>query len=220
MRTLDMQSELTAPPVGQAVAIPSKARGLGLRIILGLGIVAALAVAVAGALLYLSGLATAEARALAPWPAGDVSAEDVATLDLTPLGLHVIGQGDARQIYGPIFDDGALIQYGAEGNLSVTVAALRYPTAQHASRDFLSLEDWAEDNCGWCLTTHSGAAGVIRCSYSDAHDRILWGDNWILDITATDGGQVAPSDLVDQIRDAAAAHWKGLSRKVKGGLSG
>jgi uncharacterized membrane protein YhaH (DUF805 family) len=60
------------------------------------GMVGFLIVLVAGGFLYWAYRGTGEARALAPWPGANAAAEDVASGDLTPLGLQMTGKRDAR----------------------------------------------------------------------------------------------------------------------------
>jgi hypothetical protein len=179
-----------------------------------LALLAVACVAATAGFVYLASQGTREARELGPWPGPDVAAAEVATVDLTPLGLHLSGRREADEVYGPkaSFTDGAVIEYQGAGNVRVIVAALRYATPSDASDDFMVLQDWAQGTCGWHVSGYLGSAGVIRCGYSDAHKRILWTDNWILDITATAGGGLAPAELADKVRDAAAAHWHRLAK--------
>jgi uncharacterized membrane protein YhaH (DUF805 family) len=177
------------------------------------GIVVALGVVVSGAFLYWVYRGTGEARALAPWPGASAAAEEVASVDLTPLGLQMTGKRDTRAMYGSDapFVDGAAIEYGVEGTPWAVVAALRYPSTEDAGNHFAVLQGWAQGNCPMSTYANWGGAGVIRCGYGGGHDRILWNGNWILDIEAADLGDLPASDLTDQIRDATAAHWQGLS---------
>ena len=142
-------------------------------------------------------------------------ADEVATVDLTPLDLQMTGKRDARAMYGSAapFVDGAAIEYGMGGNPSAVVAALRYPSTADAGSHFSSLEGWAQENCPLSAYGNWGETGVIRCGYDSGHDRILWSGNWILDIETTDLGELPAADLADKVRDAAAAHWQGLSSR-------
>jgi uncharacterized membrane protein YhaH (DUF805 family) len=177
------------------------------------GLVAVLTALIAGGISYLAYRGTEEARVLSPWPGINASAEDVATVDLTALGLQMTGKRDARAMYGSEapFVDGAAIEYGVEGNPLAVVAALRYPSTEDASSHFSSLQGWAQGNCPMSTSANWGETGVIRCGYNSGHNRILWSGNWILDIEAADLGELPASDLANQIRDATAAHWQGLS---------
>jgi hypothetical protein len=183
------------------------------RWLLPLVLVVSLAAVVAGGFFYAIYRGTAEARALAPWPGGDAPAQDVATADLTPLGLQITGKRDARAVYGSDapFIDGAAIEYGTEGNPSAVVTALRYASTADAGGHFSSLQGWAQGNCPLSTYARWSEAGVIRCRYDSGHDRILWSGNWILDIETVDLDGLPAADLADKVRDAAAAHWQGLS---------
>jgi uncharacterized membrane protein YhaH (DUF805 family) len=168
-----------------------------------------LTVLLAGCIVYAARRGTEEARALAPWPASGVSAEHVANFDLTVLGLRATGQRDARSIYGQAFADGAVIEYGAAGNVVAVVAALRYASNSDAAIDFESFEAWAQVNCGKSLTSQSGEVGIIHCDFAESHDVIAMGNNWILDVEATTLGDMAPVEVTSKISAAAAAHWHG-----------
>jgi uncharacterized membrane protein YhaH (DUF805 family) len=174
---------------------------------------AALVAVVAGGFFYAIDRGTEEARTLAPWPEANASAEEVASVDLTPLGLQITGKRDAHAVYGSDapFVDGAAIEFGTAGNATAVVTALRYASAADAGSHFSSLQGWARGNCPLSTYANWGEAGVIRCAYGGGHDRILWSGNWILDIETTDRGGLPAADLADRVRDAAAAHWQGLS---------
>jgi uncharacterized membrane protein YhaH (DUF805 family) len=183
------------------------------RWLLPVGLAVALIALVVVGFLYWAYRGTGEARALAPRPGANTSAEDAATVDLTALGLQMTGKRDARALYGPdaLFIDGASIEYGAEGSPSAIVTALRYSSTADAGSEFAAVQAWAQGNCGWQTSANWGGAGVIRCGRSDGHNRILWNGDWILDIEAVDLGDLPASDLTDRIRDATAAHWQGLN---------
>ena len=184
------------------------------RWLLPLVLVVSLVVVVAGGFFYAIYRGTEEVRALAPWPGSDAPAHDVATADLTPLGLQMTGKRDTHVVYGSAapFVDGAAIEYGTDGNLSAVVAALRYSNASDAASHFSDLQGWAQGNCPLSTYANWGNSGVIRCRYDGGHDRILWSGNWILDIETANLGELPAADLADKVRDAAAAHWQGLSR--------
>jgi uncharacterized membrane protein YhaH (DUF805 family) len=180
---------------------------------LALGIAAMVAAVVAIGFFYWTYRGTEEARTLAPWPGVNASAEDVATVDLSPLGLKMTGKRDTRALYGPEapFVDGVAIEYGPEGNPAAVVTALRYASTADAGSHFSSLQGWAQGNCPLSTYANWGEAGVIRCRYFSSHDRILWSGNWILDIATADLGELPAADLADKVRDATAAHWQGLN---------
>jgi uncharacterized membrane protein YhaH (DUF805 family) len=179
-----------------------------------LGLAAVLGAVAVGGIFFAANRGTEEVRTLVPWPGIDAVAAEVATVDLTPLGLQMTGTRDARAMYGsdaPLVD-GAAIEYGTEGNPAAVVTALRYASTEDAGSHFSSLQGWAQGNCPLSTCAHWGGAGVIHCRYDNGHDRILWSGNWILDIETADLGEVPAADLADKVRDAAAAHWQGLSR--------
>jgi hypothetical protein len=169
-------------------------------------LVAALVAVVAGGFFYAIYRGSAEARALAPWPGVNAPAQDVATADLTPLGLQVTGKRDARAVYGSDapFVDSAAIEFGTAGNAAAVVTALRYASTADAGSHFSSLQGRAQENCPLSTYANWGEAGVIRCRYDSGHDRIVWSGNWILDIETTDLGGLPAADLADKIRDATA----------------
>jgi hypothetical protein len=51
-------------------------------------------------------------------------------------------------------------------------------------------------------------SGIIHCQFTDAYDKILWNEHWIVNIVAMEGTEVGPDLLVDQVRDAIADHWQ------------
>ena len=178
-----------------------------------LGLAAVLGAVAVGGIFYAANRGTEEVRTLAPWPGIDAVAAEVATVDLTPLGLQKTGTRDARAMYGSDapFVDAAAIEYGVDGNPSAVVTALRYSSSADAGSHFSNLQGWAQGNCPMSTCANLASSGVIRCRYDSGHDRILWSGNWILDIETADLGELPAADLADKVRDATAAHWQGLS---------
>jgi hypothetical protein len=136
---------------------------------------------------------------LEPWPSPDVRARDIATVDLTSLGLHLSRRPDFRDVYGSdaSFAEAAVVEYLGTGYVTVTMAALRYESPDAATADFEAFGAWTEENCPWHTSFNLGTQGVIRCDTGDAHRRILWSDAWMLDITAVGEGELQPAELVD-----------------------
>lgn len=170
-----------------------------LRWWLPLGLAAVLGAVAVGGIFYAANRGTEEVRILAPWPGIDAAAAEVATVDLTPLGLQKTGTRDARAMYesDAPFVDGAAIEYEVQGNPSAVVTALRYASTTDAGSHFSSLQGWAQESCPLSTYTTWGGAGVIRCGYDSGHDRILWNGHWILDIETTDLGGLPAADLAD-----------------------
>ncbi len=174
------------------------------------GAVAVVSALLVGGFIVVASRGAAEAKALAPWPPATASAESVASLDLSSLGLQRSGRRDARAVYGETFQDGAVIEYAAAGKVAALVAALRFATSGDANAAFNNLEAWAQVSCGESVTSHLAGVGVIHCDFADSQDMILMGDRWILDIEAAALGDVPPAELADRIGAAAAKHWQGL----------
>jgi hypothetical protein len=180
------------------------------RWLIGLGIPAALVVL--GIFLWIQ-RGVAEVRAMGPWPGIEVSAEEIARVDLSQLGLEVDQIQDARDEEswaGGGYEEGVLITYESGGERVVAVWALRYETEQAANNDYSSAQAWTgvPGICGMSSYAHWGNSGVIRCWFGNSYDKILWNDTWIVDIVALEGSESTADVLVDQVRDAIAAHWK------------
>jgi hypothetical protein len=204
---MELSMETIAAPVP---ATEQRRRRSARWLILVLAIVFGCALLGMGGAAFLIQRGVAEVRSLAPWPGANVSAEEVATIDLSALGLEIVGREDAREVYGDSYADGALISYGTKGGtVLVTVAALRYPTAESAAEAYGAMQGWAAAYCLWRLGSSLGTAGAIGCHLPDGHDRILWNREWILDITAMHGGPLSAAELSARVRDAVADGWRG-----------
>lgn len=169
----------------------------------GLTIVTALVI-VAFALLMDAGLRE-------PWPGRDVIPEQVATVDLGHLGLsraQIRVAGSTDEWRGANFEDGAIAIYTAEQKEIVSIAALRYSNTALASSDFNSLVERAKENCGWSAHAYVFNTGTIRCGFRGGHDRLSWNGNWMLCISASNGGKFPAQELADKVWDAIAADWK------------
>lgn len=184
------------------------------RWLIGLGIPTVL-IALGFSLLFgfLIGKGMSEISEMGPWPGPEVSPEMLIKVNMASIGLEV---GEIRNARGSkawangIYKEGVLIIYESGAKRILTnVWALQYETKQAAGNDFNSVRAWIEGgNCGRYSWVTSGNAGVITCQFSDGYNKILWNDYWILDILAMEGSKFTPDVLVDQVRDAIAAHWR------------
>lgn len=154
-----------------------------------------------------------EIAEMAPWPGPEVPAQQVATANLTGLGLEADPVQNARDDPSWAdggYTDGALITYSADGNRIVTVWALKYADESTALADFGSVQGWAATpgNCAWQTYAYLGYSGLIQCRESHAHQKLFWNGRWIVHVQALEGTGNSPDVLVDLVRDALAAHWK------------
>ena len=178
------------------------------RWLLGLGIPAVLVLV--GIYFWIQ-RGVAEVRDMAPWPGTDVSPQEVVTVDLSNLGLEsgqILNARDDEAWSGGSYQDGALIIYESGTESIVAVWALRYEDKAAASGDYSSAQTWAAGNCGLSRYAYLGNSGIIHCQFREGVDKIFWNDYWIIDIFAREVTEYTPDILVDQVRDALAAHWK------------
>ncbi len=154
----------------------------------------------------------AEIRDMGTWPGMDTSPEQAVKIDLTNLGLKLEQVLDARtqgNWANAQYDEGVVIRYTVESNLVVDITALRYADKQTASSDYHNIQAYAGQAgvCGSNVYAYNLNSGIIHCQFSDAYQKLLWNNNWIISITALEGGSSQPEVLVDQVRDDLAAHW-------------
>jgi hypothetical protein len=171
--------------------------------------------AVAGFLLFASH-GVEEVDSMQPWPGLDTSPEKAISLDLQALGLTQSDIQDARtegDWMGGNYEKGALVAYQSEGQEAVLIWALRYSDFEAASGDYFVWQSWASslDHCSPYATAYryffGVGSGTVHCGYSNAYRKVLWKDQWIVDIVAWNSTQSAPEILVDKVRDALAAYW-------------
>jgi hypothetical protein len=184
------------------------------RLLLSLGIPALL---VAAGFLMLRQQDMAEVQEMGPWPGPKVSARELVKMDLSHLGLEAGQVQSARDQVAWArggYEDGALVVYEAGAESVVAVWALRYATKQAAGNDYRSLRASAKVSCGPSTVTTSGNAGVIHCQYDNGYNKAFWNGQWIIDIRAVtlEGAELTPDVLVDQVRDAVAAHWRTMAQ--------
>jgi hypothetical protein len=107
------------------------------------------------------------------------------------------------------YEEGVLVTYVAEAKDVVAIWALRYKDDLSASNDYRSVQAYAAEAevCGRNTYAYKGNIGVVHCQFRDAYQKLFWKDNWIVSILALEGAGLSPEILVDQVRDAIAAHW-------------
>jgi hypothetical protein len=190
---------------------PAEARRRQRKWELGLGVPTILIIVV-GAILYasfiLSGLS--EVREMGDWPGAEALPEEVIDVDLSHLGLELsqaMDPGEDDSWEGGQYDKGVLVSFESGGKDAVYIWALRYRDTSNANSDFASAMGWAEQNCGLYTWRNVGSSGIINCKYTDAYDRVLLNQNWILNIVALDRGSSNPEEMIDQVLAAISAHW-------------
>lgn len=81
-----------------------------------------------------------------------------------------------------------------------------------ANQDFLWVVDWAEGNASYSYVNF-GNHGIIKITYSDGVQKILWHDKWIIEITALKATDMSSSVLLDQVIDNLRIHWMQIENK-------
>jgi uncharacterized RDD family membrane protein YckC len=193
-------------------ADPAQVRRRQRQWLLRLGILALLVLV---GYLALAQTGVAEVREMGPWPGPEVPPGELVTMDLSHLGLEAGQVQSARDQVtwaDGRYEDGALVVYKAGAESVVAVWALRYATKQAAGNDYSSLQAWVEGNCRLSSRIYIGNAGVIHCQFSNGYDKTFWNGQWIVDIMALEGAEATPDVLVDQVRDAVAAHWRTMAQ--------
>ncbi len=187
---------------------PSEVRRRRTRWLLGLGIPTLL---IAGGLFFLIWQGVAEVSAMGPWPGSEIPPKDLVTVDLSHLGLEAGQMQSARDQetwVGGSYEEGILITYESGTNSVVFVWALRYETTQAASNDYHFVIAAAEGFCGLTASASLGNTGMILCQFGNGYQKLFWNDYWIINIVAQEGAELTPDVLVNQVRDAIAAHWR------------
>jgi uncharacterized RDD family membrane protein YckC len=157
-----------------------------------------------------------EVREMGQWPGKEASPADVIGVDLSSLGLKQNQVTDGRDPGNwseeGDFEEGIMVTYGADANEFVAIWALRYDQKRTARNDYRSTQGIVSEpgNCGKSSYAYNANSGIIHCQFSDAYQKILWKDYWIINILALEGTQYTPDILVDQVRDAISAHWSTL----------
>ena len=144
------------------------------------------------------------------WPGAEVSPEQVIDVDLSHLGLELAQIIDSRDDeaweYGQ-YASGVLVSFKSGTKDAVYIWALRYEDTSIARADFDSLAAWAEQDCRYYTWRILDSSGIIDCGYTDAYNKMLLNEHWILDILAFEGAGFTPNDLVDQVVASIADHW-------------
>ncbi len=158
-----------------------------------------------------------EVTEMGPWPATNVSAKDLVTVDLSGLGLKAGPVRNARtdEVWGGAgYADGVLVSYAADGQTVVPIGAWRYADSSAAANDFGVVQGWiaAPGNCGLSTYFYLGSSGVLHCQYLHAYEKLFRNNSWIVTIEALEGTSKSPDVLVDLVRDALAAHWKAMEK--------
>jgi len=182
------------------------------RIGLGIPTLLILVLGISG-FIFLRQRNTAEVRAMGPWPGPESSPEEIATVDLSHLGLELDEIKDARDegIWAEgNYDEGKLITYKSGDLPIVAIWALRYENKQISAGDYQSLQASAEENCGIYSYADLGGVGIIRCTADNEYHKIFRNDEWLIHILAVGHDKSESEELVDKVRDLLANHWKGI----------
>ncbi len=158
-----------------------------------------------------------EVMQMGPWPAPNIPAKELITVDLSGLGLRAGPAQNARtdeSWAGGGYTDGVLVTYSANNRTVATIWAMKYPNGSAAANDFGIVQQWVAKpgNCGLSTYAYLGNSGVLHCQYAHAYEKLFWNSSWIVAIEALEGTSKSPDVLVDLVRDALAAHWKAMSK--------
>ncbi len=196
---------------------PAEARRREKRWLLGLGIPSILVISglITGALLFIH-KGVEEVTAMEPWPAAGVSPEAVVKLDLSPLALQPGQLQDARSEETWAdggYEKGSLLIYHTGSREVVAVWALRYDQEEAAAADYGAIQAQTSEAgvCGSSSYATWISMGVIHCWHGDGYTKVFWNRNWILDVVALEGTGTPAEVLVDEVRDALAAHLRALA---------
>ncbi len=212
------QPDLTTSvsPVGVTASVPARRRSA--PYVIG-AFVGALAIGclIAIGFLLLVQRGVSEVMQMGPWPAPNVPAKELVTVDLSNLGLDAGPVQNARAAgvwTGASYADGAFATYSSRSNVAVSIWALKYADGSVAARDFDVLQAQIAEpgTCGISTYASLGYSGVLHCQYSDAYQKVFWNDSWIVGVEALEGTTKSPDILVDLVRDALAAHWQAISK--------
>jgi hypothetical protein len=153
-----------------------------------------------------------EVSAMRPWPRAQVPAAHVVDVDLSHLELWAapIKYTSDESVPPQGCEEGAVATYDSGTEAVLTTLALRYETPAAAGNEFAGYQMAQEYNCQRGTTSEAGNTGTADCEYSDAYEKMLWNDRWIVLITAMKEAGHSPEGLVDQARDAMAAHWRAV----------
>jgi len=161
-----------------------------------------------------NGSAFKEVEEMQPWPQASQQPASILPPNLNDLGLGDAIILDARiseSIWSEgTYDHGAVAEYTVDSETAVWIAALRYDESDDAGDEYAGMVSWAEENCGWHGWIRIGGAGIINCGWSDAFNKTLMNDIWIVDIIAQDTVPTPPDEFVNRVRDAIAEHWDTL----------
>lgn len=182
------------------------------RWLIGLGIPTALIIST-GVIVYLlfilSGLT--EVKDMGDWPSIETSPEQALDIDLSHLDLEssqVINAREEESWELGQYEKGVLISFESDGKENVYIWALRYSEKNIARSDFDSTIVWAEENCAFHTWRVVENSGILNCKWTDAYDKILLNQYWILDVMALKGGNYPPDDTVDQVLKVISSHWE------------
>ncbi len=157
-----------------------------------------------------------EVMQMGPWPASEVPARELITVDLSDLGLRAGPVQNARsdELWGDGgYTYGVLVTYSTNNRTVATIWAMKYPDGSAAANDFGIVQQWVAKpgNCRLSTYAYLGNSGVLHCQYAHAYEKLFWNSSWIVAIEALEGTSNSPDVLIDLVRDALAAHWKAMS---------
>ena len=150
-----------------------------------------------------------------PWPAHDVTAREAANVDLTHLGLNVASVPDTSEGVGKGQSvDSAYVEYNYAGKKVVSIRVLEYDDSRSAFQDFGNYEAWAEQAGVTRVNFNLGSTGWVKLTFSDGRSKLLWRNDWIVEVVALEGTDRTPGDLLDAVMDALSAHWREVGSRV------
>lgn len=151
------------------------------------------------------------------WPTLLASSDQAVIVDLTHLGLEKADVQNAREDIsweGGLYEEGIVVTYELDGNDLLFIWGLKYTDDILAQHDFNSLESWAQETCPLYSHRTFFSSGILTCEGPSSYDKIIYKDNWIIDILAEGDTDLDLTRLVDDVQEAIADHWVATSRSA------
>jgi hypothetical protein len=143
-----------------------------------------------------------------PWPPDSISAQVLAEVDLTNLGLNIGKVQDAKDVVGEsLYIEGTYIEYHHNQTRIATITVLKYSDSSSASSDFSSFLTWAEATAPTRTTFHWLNRGFMHLTWNNGYTKILWNDKWIVEVLALEGTNMKSNALLDEIIKEISTYW-------------
>ncbi len=215
----DLQPASLPETTGSVSSPPRQSKRNWLVFLAGIGIgVFCLCSILLGTWLFLIQRGINEVREMGPWPGLDAKPVELVKIDLSQLGLQpgpIQNARDEETWANGGYQDGVLITYHSGAKTLVSIWALKYGQKEAAGNDYASTRAYVEGGgCGAYATAYFGSAGILHCQFTDAYVKLFWDNYWIINILALDGTDLPAERLVDEVRDALAAHWRDLEQQA------